>query len=131
MNKRSHIEELESEILRLRSDPVRQERDSLREEVRLLRLAIAEDGCDVSVGGLALSVGFSVSAPAPEQPAQQSDNCPSAPIDIMEALRKALELRGKQPAPNYNTSFGHGCDECGNTHGDTHSNTCSHRNDRS
>lgn len=30
---------------------------------------------------------------------------------------------------NYDTSIGNGCDECGNTHGDTHSNTCSHRFD--
>ena len=31
---------------------------------------------------------------------------------------------------NYDTSFGNGCDECGNTHGDSHSATCSHQYDQ-
>lgn len=59
----------------------------------------------------------------------------ATPLDPNEARSRVGGLKpGLSPVadplkrkPNYDTSFGEGCDECGSTHGDTHSSTCSHR----
>lgn len=49
------------------------------------------------------------------------------PADNDSSWNNAIPRSGVIPGPrpgNFDTSLGHGCDECGNTHGDAHSSTC-------